>query len=65
MGTNAEQVAASSEELTASAEQTGQAMEHVASITEKLAEGAQTQVNSIEAGVTLVQKMDGEATQNC
>lgn len=63
VGTNAEQVAASSEELTASAEQTGQATEHVALITEKLAEGAKTQVNSIEASVALVQKMDGEATQ--
>ncbi|GGG13268.1 hypothetical protein GCM10010912_67150 [Paenibacillus albidus] len=46
VGYNAEQVAASSEQLTASAEQTGQATEHVALITEKLAEGAQTQVNS-------------------
>jgi methyl-accepting chemotaxis protein len=63
VGTNAEQVAASSEELTASAEQTGQATEHVALITEKLAEGAQTQVNSIEASVALVHKMDGEASQ--
>ncbi|WP_379135762.1 methyl-accepting chemotaxis protein [Paenibacillus sp. sgz500958] len=61
VGSNAEQVAASSEELTASAEQTGQATEHVAMITEKLAEGAQTQVNSIEASVALVQKMDSEA----
>ncbi len=63
VGTNAEQVAASSEELTASSEQTGKATEHVALITEKLAEGAQIQVNRIAASVELVQKMDGEATQ--
>ncbi|MFC0212230.1 methyl-accepting chemotaxis protein [Paenibacillus chartarius] len=47
VGLHAEQVAASSEELTAGAAQTSKASEHIAQITEQLALGAQTQVGSI------------------
>ncbi|WEK53526.1 MAG: methyl-accepting chemotaxis protein [Candidatus Cohnella colombiensis] len=61
VGSHAEQVAASSEQLNASADQTGQATEYVANISEKLAEGTELQVQTIEDSLILVNKMDDEA----
>lgn len=63
VGLHAEQVAASSEELTAGAEQTGSASEHIAKITEELAEGAGKQSETIQSGLLKVQGIDEEASK--
>ncbi len=52
-----EQVAASSEELTAGAEQSAQATEQVAIIITEVADGARKQVNAIEATAAVVEQM--------
>ncbi|WP_172194703.1 methyl-accepting chemotaxis protein [Saccharibacillus qingshengii] len=58
---HSQQVALSSELLSASADQTGQATEHVAGITEELATGSDFQAGQVSSGVKLVRHMDEEA----
>jgi methyl-accepting chemotaxis protein len=54
---NTEFVAASSEQLTASAEQTMYATEHVASAVQEVAGNAESQMNSIEQNVQLINEV--------
>ncbi|MCU7745561.1 methyl-accepting chemotaxis protein [Priestia megaterium] len=56
-------VAASSEELSASAEQNNSAIEHISSITEKLASGSNHQVNQIQESSTIIQRITNQTSE--
>lgn len=63
VSSRSKQVALSSELLSSSANQTGEATEHVAEITEELASGSEFQARQVSSGVALVHDMDEEARQ--
>ncbi|MDC7763000.1 methyl-accepting chemotaxis protein [Priestia aryabhattai] len=56
-------VAASSEELSASAEQNNSAIEHISSITEKLASGSNHQVNQIQESSTIIHRITNQTSE--
>ncbi|MET3685189.1 methyl-accepting chemotaxis protein [Priestia megaterium] len=56
-------VAASSEELSASAEQNNSAIEHISSITEKLASGSNHQVNQIQESSTIIHHITNQTSE--
>ncbi|PFL70498.1 hypothetical protein COJ36_02785 [Priestia megaterium] len=56
-------VAASSEELSASAEQNNSAIEHISSITEKLASGSNHQVNQIQESSTIIYRITNQTSE--
>lgn len=56
-------VAASSEELSASAEQNNNAIEHISSITEKLASGSNHQVNQIQESSTIIHRITNQTSE--
>lgn len=58
---NAEQLAASSEELMASAEQTSQATEHIASTIQEVAVGSENQAVSTETAVSTIREISTAA----
>ncbi|WEA45465.1 methyl-accepting chemotaxis protein [Priestia aryabhattai] len=56
-------VAASSEELSASAEQNNSAIEHISTITEKLASGSNHQVNQIQESSTIIHRITNQTSE--
>ncbi|MED3989036.1 methyl-accepting chemotaxis protein [Priestia aryabhattai] len=56
-------VAASSEELSASAEQNNSAIEHISGITEKLASGSNHQVNQIQESSTIIHRITNQTSE--
>lgn len=56
-------VAASSEELSASAEQNNSVIEHISSITEKLASGSNHQVNQIQESSTIIHRITNQTSE--
>lgn len=56
-------VAASSEELSASTEQNNSAIEHISSITEKLASGSNHQVNQIQESSTIIHRITNQTSE--
>ncbi|WP_240675800.1 methyl-accepting chemotaxis protein [Ammoniphilus sp. CFH 90114] len=60
---NAVQVAAASEELSASADQTNQATEHIAYTMQEVATGAESQVHSVQQSVSVIRQMADQAEQ--
>ncbi|MEH7468507.1 methyl-accepting chemotaxis protein [Priestia megaterium] len=56
-------VAASSEELSASAEQNNSAIEHISSITEKLASGSNHQVHQIQESSTIIHRITNQTSE--
>lgn len=61
--TNAEQVAAGSQELTASAEQTAKAAEQVAGSITEVAQGAEQQLHSVDSAMEVVEQMSAGIKQ--
>ncbi|WP_266105061.1 methyl-accepting chemotaxis protein [Priestia sp. J2] len=56
-------VAASSEELSASAEQNNSAIEHISTITEKLASGSNHQVHQIQESSTIIHRITNQTSK--
>ncbi|WP_226701018.1 methyl-accepting chemotaxis protein [Priestia aryabhattai] len=63
VGNISSMVAASSEELSASAEQNNSAIEHISSITEKLASGSNHQVNQIQESSTIIHRITNQTSE--